>query len=120
MSILRFCTVVACLGLFLSLPSFAGEPQEADASFDICEKTYVFPNQLKIDDKYGILVQFHGAWYQTEALFTDSNGLFIRNLRKEPCPDGYSECPKCTRCVSQERAFCPYCGGPIYRLRPAE
>jgi hypothetical protein len=111
---MRICFIFSLIAALLTC--FAHDSVLENNCFENCEKTYVIPDQLLIIQN-GIFVKFNNEWFQTETLFTDRQGLYIQNLRKDPCPSGYNECPKCSRCVSEERAFCPYCGGPIYRLK---
>lgn len=81
--------------------------------FEPCEKTYVTENQTTVT-RHGIFVKLDEKWFQTETLFSDVNGLFIRNLTPSGygCPDPYNACRNCGRCIHREFNICPYCGRP--------
>lgn len=81
--------------------------------FESCEKTYFSHDHTIVTEK-GIFVKFDDQWFQTEALFSDEDGLFIHNLSPSAygCPDPYNACRNCMRCVHEIYDICPYCGKP--------
>ncbi len=81
--------------------------------FEPCEKTYVNQHSTAVTGK-GIFVKINEQWFQTEALFSDGEGVFIRNLNPSGygCPDPYNACRNCMRCVHEIYDICPYCHKP--------
>jgi hypothetical protein len=81
--------------------------------FEPCEKMYIAEEQAAITKK-GIFVKLGEQWFQTEALFSDGNGVFIQNLNPSAygCPDPYNACRNCGRCIHREFDICPYCEKP--------
>ncbi len=99
---------------FLCLTGFFIYLTTAHASnFELCEKTYVLPEQTATT-REGIFVKLDNLWFQTETLFSDSDGIFINNLSPSAygCPDPYNPCRNCQRCVHQVYDICPYCNKP--------
>lgn len=65
-----------------------------------CEKTYFLPNQVAIAQE-GFFVNLNDVWIQTDALFSDSTGMFIvskKDANVDYCPQGHPTCKGCSLC----------------------
>lgn len=78
------------------------------------EKIYILPEQLGFCSE-GIFVVLDNTWYKTEALFSDRNGMYVRNLwpQENGCRKGYWPCRNCDRCVHEDYDICPHCHRPV-------
>jgi hypothetical protein len=101
---------------FSATTAFAspGSNVEVTDYFQPCEKTYVLPEQLGMTPR-GIYVKFDNHWFKTEALHSDSEGIYIQNLspQADGCRDGYVPCRNCDRCVLEIYDICPFCKKPV-------
>ncbi len=78
------------------------------------DKIYISSDQLEISSQ-GIFVHINNERINTEALFSDEIGVYIRNPRphEDGCRDGYEPCRNCDRCVRSYYDICPLCYKPV-------
>jgi len=83
-------------------------------SFVPCEKMYIKTGQLGLLDK-SIFVTAGGFWIETSALYSDINGIFIVDYKKNvnTCEEYEWKCSACGRCNLKAQGRCP-CGKGIY------
>ena len=100
-----FAIFVSLIPLFYTLNVFAAPCQD--------QKTYVTPEQLNINSK-GIFLNLDNQWIETNALFSDENGIYIRSLSPQEmgCRKNYFPCRNCDRCVHAKYEICPHCEKP--------
>src|SRR6266404_8469024 len=91
-----------CLFFFKTQATFACpcSNEKTIQQFQHHGKMYVAPEQLAMSSE-GIFVKFDELWFQTTALFSDTTGIFIKDLTPMGygCPDPYNQCRNCKRCI---------------------
>ena len=102
-SIIRWFFAFCILGL---VPLFAGENCHC-SNFILCEKTYIQEEQLVIHEGI-ILIQANETAYRTSAVYSDNNGLFIKDYA-HGCANDEWWCPKCEQCNKTYYFLCPSC-----------
>lgn len=70
------------------------------------QKVYIHPAQVNVDEA-GILVAVDQTVMRTSALFSDQQGLYIRDYGRDDCPDDTWYCSKCGDCHQNWYVFCP-------------
>lgn len=86
---------------------------ETEIEVKSCKKIYVLPDQLAIT-AHGIFIMFDDNWHETNAIFSDANGIFIRpqETNRRGCEEGYQRCRNCRECVREVYDICPLCNRP--------
>ena len=109
------------LGVFLVLlfviatvQSYAGCPckkkrKHKPKQNESYEKVYVAPAQVDIKGNK-ILVQMEDQIVTTPAIFSDENGIFIKDCSVEECDDGFWQCRTCGACNEKYYLWCRTCG----------